>query len=589
MKDKRWLEELKKLEKCGYNFQLEYLQNGKGVILQLTVDGETYNLGLHFPQLYPKIPPNIYNLDRPSMFSRKVKMQTQHQFSKLSLCLYPQDAQKWSWQQYYYAVDVIEKFEDFIINHNNPDIAFTEHTSISYPFPGTPDMNSFLYIPQEVFEEIKNKKEPISDIITCCTHDQRIFYAASIKPEMDNQHFNTAGASFWNGLSKKCTNMLKTQYLFLPDQRDMKEETYRYRNFEDWLKETNSINLNEYTEFLIIIFSRKNLCIYNRNQENWSEQTNMIRFTPGKIVKVPDSFFKRASDFFQDMFKSLREKKVTMIGLGSIGSSIALELVKNGVENIDLYDYDILQPENISRHICNINQIGDKKTAAVKKNLLKINPEANIISHPINPFSGRDYQNFCDNARNTDLFIISTGRLESEIYVNETALKLKKNAIFCWANGKVSQGEFFILNARNGPCYNCLLNYRKNDKCKHMFSHVKRREIDADEPGIVPYNAAGVPGVSIDIGFIALFTSRLAIQTLLEEEKNFHDYYPRSLNCYYYWNREKDGESIMSFGPRALRLERYESCPSCTKKDSSPIMTRAEKRKLQKLTNKYKK
>jgi hypothetical protein len=62
----------------------------------------------------------------------------------------------------------------------------------------------------------------------------------------------------------------------------------------------------------------------------------------------------------------LRDKHVALLGLGALGSTIAVQLAKSGVGAITLVDRDILEPGNSSRHACGIPQAGLSKARAVE-------------------------------------------------------------------------------------------------------------------------------------------------------------------------------------------------------------------------------
>ncbi len=72
--------------------------------------------------------------------------------------------------------------------------------------------------------------------------------------------------------------------------------------------------------------------------------------------------------------KKLSESKVGIMGLGGLGSAAAVSLVKIGVGKLIISDYDVVVLSNIHRQHYFIDQIGVKKTKALKKTLLRINP-----------------------------------------------------------------------------------------------------------------------------------------------------------------------------------------------------------------------
>lgn len=63
-----------------------------------------------------------------------------------------------------------------------------------------------------------------------------------------------------------------------------------------------------------------------------------------------------------------------IIGCGSIGSNVAELLVRYGVEDLVLYDFDIVESHNIANQIYTEEDIGKSKTEALTDILKKINP-----------------------------------------------------------------------------------------------------------------------------------------------------------------------------------------------------------------------
>ena len=67
--------------------------------------------------------------------------------------------------------------------------------------------------------------------------------------------------------------------------------------------------------------------------------------------------------------------RIHIIGCGAIGSTLAEEIVRYGIENITLYDFDVVESHNIANQIYTEEDIGKTKVQALGEYLLKINPE----------------------------------------------------------------------------------------------------------------------------------------------------------------------------------------------------------------------
>ncbi|MCG8638673.1 MAG: sulfur carrier protein ThiS adenylyltransferase ThiF, partial [Desulfobacterales bacterium] len=66
--------------------------------------------------------------------------------------------------------------------------------------------------------------------------------------------------------------------------------------------------------------------------------------------------------------------KIGIAGIGGIGSNVARILAQAGVNRIKLVDFDRVESVNLDRQFYTQNQVGEKKTGALKENLLQIHP-----------------------------------------------------------------------------------------------------------------------------------------------------------------------------------------------------------------------
>ena len=66
---------------------------------------------------------------------------------------------------------------------------------------------------------------------------------------------------------------------------------------------------------------------------------------------------------------------IHIIGCGSVGSTIAENLARCGVEKFTLWDFDDVEPHNISNQMFRTKDIGKLKVEALKDILMEINPD----------------------------------------------------------------------------------------------------------------------------------------------------------------------------------------------------------------------
>ncbi|MEG0237155.1 sulfur carrier protein ThiS adenylyltransferase ThiF [Cetobacterium sp.] len=70
--------------------------------------------------------------------------------------------------------------------------------------------------------------------------------------------------------------------------------------------------------------------------------------------------------------------KIGVAGCGGIGSNVAMNLVRAGIKNFILVDFDKIEESNLNRQFYFKNQIGLYKAPILMKNLKSINENLNI-------------------------------------------------------------------------------------------------------------------------------------------------------------------------------------------------------------------
>ena len=97
-------------------------------------------------------------------------------------------------------------------------------------------------------------------------------------------------------------------------------------------------------------------------------------------IKDGDSVFDRVEKFIGANNLSLIKSKVVMIvGLGGVGSFSVEALVRSGIENIIIVDYDTIDITNLNRQVMtNVSNIGKLKVDEVEARVLSINPKCSV-------------------------------------------------------------------------------------------------------------------------------------------------------------------------------------------------------------------
>ena len=83
----------------------------------------------------------------------------------------------------------------------------------------------------------------------------------------------------------------------------------------------------------------------------------------------------------EEQLKKLTSANIIIFGVGGVGGAVAHFLVRSGIQNLSVVDFDVVDITNINRQlVANIKNLGKLK---VKKQLKNINPNLRIKTYPI--------------------------------------------------------------------------------------------------------------------------------------------------------------------------------------------------------------
>ena len=216
------------------------------------------------------------------------------------------------------------------------------------------------------------------------------------------------------------------------------------------------------------------------------------------------------------------QKRAIILGCGSVGSLVALELARAGVKHFILVDADILEYHNICRHQCGIEDVGDYKVYALKRKILNINPNAEIITFEgiVQNLPKEILDSFCI-AGNT-VFIGCADNRIADVYTNRISIYYKSSFISIGFWERAFAGEiFYHIYGKGMPCYECALGdgsglSARAEANHHVYSN--QEEIEG---------AKFEPGISVDINFVTSIGIKLILDIL---NANNDGYIPRLLN-----------------------------------------------------------
>ena len=134
--------------------------------------------------------------------------------------------------------------------------------------------------------------------------------------------------------------------------------------------------------------------------------------------------------------KKLKKAEVCILGLGGLGSNVAVLLARAGIGHLKLIDFDVVEASNLNRQQYRISHIGMKKTEAIKIIIKEINPFVEIDTLDIK----LDRENIYSIVGDIEIVVEAFDRAETKAMAIEELL-INKNKIVVSASGMSGLGS----------------------------------------------------------------------------------------------------------------------------------------------------
>ncbi len=148
--------------------------------------------------------------------------------------------------------------------------------------------------------------------------------------------------------------------------------------------------------------------------------------------------------------EKLLQSKVLIIGMGGLGSPIAMYLTAAGIGELRFSDFDEVDLSNLQRQIAHTtSRVGQPKVDSAASTLAEINPDIKLV--PINQrLEGED---LALQISEVDLVIDASDNFETRFAVNAACVAAQTPLV----SGAVIRFEGQVTTILpGGPCYRCL-------------------------------------------------------------------------------------------------------------------------------------
>ena len=178
------------------------------------------------------------------------------------------------------------------------------------------------------------------------------------------------------------------------------------------------------------------------------------------------------SEIGEEGQKRLKEARVLIIGVGGLGSPIALYLAGAGVGHIGLVDDDVVSESNLQRQVLYTEgEVGLPKAIQAQKRLQALNGTLQIDAYPTRLTS----DNAASIMADYDIIVDGCDNFATRYLINDVCVRLNK--IYVYGAIRAFDGQVSVFNYRGGKTY---------------------RDLFPDEAGMLsmPHPPKGVLGVT---------------------------------------------------------------------------------------------
>jgi len=149
--------------------------------------------------------------------------------------------------------------------------------------------------------------------------------------------------------------------------------------------------------------------------------------------------------------KRIRDARVFIVGVGGLGSPVALYLAAAGVGTLGLIDSDTADLSNLQRQVIHTTRdLGTPKVLSAQARIAAINPDVKVECM----FERLTSRNILDRIRNYDILVDGSDTFATKFLLNDAAVMAGKPLI----HGGILRfvGQVFTILPKESACYRCL-------------------------------------------------------------------------------------------------------------------------------------
>ncbi len=151
--------------------------------------------------------------------------------------------------------------------------------------------------------------------------------------------------------------------------------------------------------------------------------------------------------------QKLCEARALVVGMGGLGSPVAMYLASSGIGTITLCDADTVDLTNLQRQIAHhTGSIGQLKVESAQATLARINPEVQVELIP----ERIEGERLAVLVKDADVVIDASDNFPTRHAINRACVKFRKPLVSGAGVRFDGQISVFDLRDASSPCYECL-------------------------------------------------------------------------------------------------------------------------------------
>jgi molybdopterin/thiamine biosynthesis adenylyltransferase len=233
-------------------------------------------------------------------------------------------------------------------------------------------------------------------------------------------------------------------------------------------------------------------------------------------------------------------------------------------------DKDILEIENVIRHVCGRRYLGQKKIDAVEDVLLDRNPKARIRKIDADIMAYPELESVIVDS---DVVVLATDNEPTRYLINELCVRNKKPFVVARVFTRGIGGEVFAYRPGTGGCLACLetllarTTFREGIKEIDLVSEEEREKVY----GMEVEEIKDSPGLSLDIAFITSFHGRFVLDAIARALSDRPKYLIPIAENYVVWGNRPVHPFKKHFQLQRIDLTPQENCGVCAMENTPNV------------------